>query len=61
MMSSTECHALVISARASAARQVSWYIPQSLQTSSILKQSMTASFNAIFNLPHLVFVSFSAI
>jgi hypothetical protein len=27
----------------------------------ISKQLMTASFNAFFNLPHLVFVSFSAI
>ena len=35
MMSSTECHALVISAHASAGRQVSWYIPQSLQRSAV--------------------------
>jgi hypothetical protein len=35
MMSSTECHALVISARALAGRPVSWYIPESLQTSAV--------------------------
>ena len=35
MMSSTECHALVISSHASAGTQVSWYIPQSLQTSAM--------------------------
>jgi hypothetical protein len=35
MVSSTECHALFISAHASAGGQVSWYIPQSLQTSAV--------------------------
>ena len=35
MMSSTESHALVINVHASAGRKVSWYIPQSLQTSAM--------------------------
>lgn len=34
MMSSAKCHTLVITAYAAARRQVSWYIPQSLQTSA---------------------------